>query len=308
MTYALRLDISERTLRNWKRYAMDGTFPKTGRPSMKEEERNVLKLEMKKEWINQGKPGWRNIKASKGNFPTRLIQESLSEFKFNDRRSNNYYKKELSSSLEVLHKDIIWSQDTTFNKGGEVAIEVIKDRGSLKFVSATPISTPSAEVVRKVFISGSEIRGYPLVLMTDNGSGYKSREFKKYLDDNQIIHLRSLPRCPQHNGAVERAIRELKYVINACDMTLELSVETLNCRRKNASKNYLTSDEYEKNDTLIISKERRSKIYCSYQKKILILEKDVPNRRKRKLIERKYVFDLLEKEGLVKQRVGSLKL
>ena len=45
-----------------------------------------------------------------------------------------------------------------------------------------------------------------------------------------------------------------------------------------------------------------------YQKKMLRLEKEEPSVRKRKLKERKFVFDMLEEEGLIKQSIGSLKL
>ncbi|MBD65094.1 MAG: hypothetical protein CME62_07805 [Halobacteriovoraceae bacterium] len=304
---AKRLDISERTLRNWKKYAMEGSFPKTGRPKLSKEKSLEFKSLIEKEWIAQGKPGWRCIKASLKTVPTRLIQTTLSELKMKDRRLKNFAKKYQSQSIEVLHRNIIWSQDTTFKKGRK-AIEVIKDRGTLKYVCAEQIKSPDSFNVKKILTKSCELNYAPLVLMTDNGSGYKSGEFRNYLHEHSIIHLESLPRCPEHNGAVERAIKELKYVLRETSNDLESAVNVLNTKRRYGSKGYLTSQEIEANDTIELSTDRRRKLYDEYQKKLLKLKADVPNLRKQKLMKRKIVFELLEREGLIKIKTGSLKL
>jgi hypothetical protein len=48
------------------------------------------------------------------------------------------------------------------------------------------------------------------VLSTDNGANYAGAEVQHYLERNQIIHLRNVPRTPQHNAWVERGHREIK--------------------------------------------------------------------------------------------------
>ena len=71
----MSLDVSERTLRNWKRFSKDGEFPKIGRPKLTSDKRTLFKSKIKEEWILQGKPGWRCVKYTLKNYPTRLIQE-----------------------------------------------------------------------------------------------------------------------------------------------------------------------------------------------------------------------------------------
>ncbi len=44
---------------------------------------------------------------------------------------------------------------------------------------------------------------------TDNGSDYFTNEFQNYFKENGIIHLRSVPYCPQSNGKAERLNRIL---------------------------------------------------------------------------------------------------
>jgi transposase InsO family protein len=46
-------------------------------------------------------------------------------------------------------------------------------------------------------------------LMTDNGNGYRSRDFARALRDHRVRHLRTRPYTPRTNGKAERFIRTL---------------------------------------------------------------------------------------------------
>ena len=48
------------------------------------------------------------------------------------------------------------------------------------------------------------IHGLPFSISSDNGPQFKSSEFKNYLENNGIVHLKKTPRWPQANGEVER--------------------------------------------------------------------------------------------------------
>ena len=50
----------------------------------------------------------------------------------------------------------------------------------------------------------------PLVLVTDNGSVYASKDVRLYLDAHQVVHLFNRPHTPQHNPWGERANGVLK--------------------------------------------------------------------------------------------------
>lgn len=304
---AKRLEISPRSLRNWKKFAMEGEFPKEGRPTLDQKSKEEIKSKVTEEWNSQGRPGWRAIKAALPSLPTREIQSCLRDLNANYR--SKYFKKIKRSSarLEVEKANAIWAQDTTFTEGKKGAIEVIKDRGSLLFVCAERVTGPDSNSLVKVLKKAVKKKGLPLVLMTDNGSGYKSKTFENYLRENKVVHLKSLPRCPQHNGSVERGIREFKKVLKQTD-DLNDTLSILNTKRRRGSKNYQTSEELMSCGKIKITREQRNNFYESYTKNLLRLNENIPSLRERKLAERKMVFDLLEKRGLVKQRKGSLKL
>ena len=50
-------------------------------------------------------------------------------------------------------------------------------------------------------------------LLSDNGSGYISKDLKEYLNDKDILHIRGKPNHPQTQGKIERYHRSMKNVI-----------------------------------------------------------------------------------------------
>jgi len=68
----------------------------------------------------------------------------------------------------------------------------------------------AAQVIRLMRRIEGERAGLPLVLVTDNGSAYCSAEVEAWLARRRVLHLRSLPRTPQHNPWAEHGVGELK--------------------------------------------------------------------------------------------------
>ena len=50
-------------------------------------------------------------------------------------------------------------------------------------------------------------------LLTDNGSCYISKEFKKFIEDEDLGHVRGAPYHPQTQGKIERYHRTMKNVV-----------------------------------------------------------------------------------------------
>ena len=50
-------------------------------------------------------------------------------------------------------------------------------------------------------------------LLTDNGSCYISKEFKKFIEDEDLGHVQGAPYHPQTQGKIERYHRTMKNVV-----------------------------------------------------------------------------------------------
>ena len=196
---ALALGVSERTLRNWRDKALKDV-PKMGRPShasnVLQESKTLVFEQMKL----HGCPGWRPIAESlKGKVSVRLVQKFVAEYKFAERN-----KPRSIVRTKVVGKNIIWSMDGAFTKeDGKIENQVIKDRGTKCWVgSGSKAKASDAQNVIETLKKSFNLNGIPLVLSTDNGAAYTNKEVRSFLNDLKVVHLRSLPRTPQHNGAV----------------------------------------------------------------------------------------------------------
>lgn len=83
-----------------------------------------------------------------------------------------------------------------------------------KYVWAKPCkTTKSIEVIEKL----NEIFGmfgYPTRIISDSGSAFTSKSFKKFCIENQIKHVKNAIASPRSNGQVERFNRTLIEAIN----------------------------------------------------------------------------------------------
>ena len=70
----------------------------------------------------------------------------------------------------------------------------------------TSTSSATIELLRRSFAS----LGLPEVLVSDNGTAFKSSEFSEFLKKNGIRHLLTPPYHPALNGLVERSVQTFK--------------------------------------------------------------------------------------------------
>ncbi len=318
-TTAKQLKVSERTLRTWKKCAKEGTFKKVGRPKkFKLEEKLRMLKKVLKEYELQGRPGWRPVAfALKGQVPTRFVQEALSKIKLKERRQmlNRKYKR--MSSVKVNYANVIWTQDGThlgrYGYSKEVQAQVIKDRCTLKMksIKVGPAAT-SEDVIDQ--LKNNCANELPLVWMTDNGSCYTSKEVMHFLDEMKVIHLKNFPRTPEHNGACERAIRELKTVSrlgkgsfllneNEAELRIKKAADTLDNFRRHGSLGFMTSKEREKRSIKSDLGLMRDELYNRYKTELKKIEMCVHGKRKRHA-EREMIFCLLEEYGLITRATG----
>ena len=79
-----------------------------------------------------------------------------------------------------------------------------------KWMEVYPTSSTSAtatiELLRRAFAT----HGLPDMLVSDNGTGFASKEFGNFMAKNGILHVKAAPRHPSSNGLVERSVRTFK--------------------------------------------------------------------------------------------------
>lgn len=313
------LGVHERTLRNWRRRASGGTSRPIGRPRHGVETHRRAFFAVGRELIRQGYPGWRKISAALGpGIPTGLVQEYVGRFKALKRRRYERRRKRTRVSTEVLATNAVWSQDATHlgrAPEGQAQGEVLKDRGSIRTIGAQ-VGPPSggAEVV-KILEMAKEARGLPLVLSTDNGSQYRNEELAGYLEREQVIHLYSLPRTPQHNGAAEIQIRGLKELaglgkgvklesLQEAAVKLEKAAACIDETRPVLSRNLKTARELD--DTMPrVGLEIRESFFTRCQARMRRAVASTSTWRAARLAEREAVFFTLEEFGLVRRTQGG---
>ena len=58
--------------------------------------------------------------------------------------------------------------------------------------------------------------GIPTEVVSDNGSQYKAKQFKKFAKDWDFHHDPSSPRYPQSNGQAESSVKTVKLMMKKC--------------------------------------------------------------------------------------------
>ena len=84
-----------------------------------------------------------------------------------------------------------------------------------KWPEVYPMSTTTAEktieVLRHIFAS----HGLPMQVVTDNGPQFTAEEFARFLRNNGVKHIRTIPYHPASNGLAERFVQSFKQALQA---------------------------------------------------------------------------------------------
>jgi len=293
---ASALGVSERTLRNWRRWGQSES-KKQGRPGRTEEERKLARLKVFELMKVHASPGWRPIAAElKGIVSVRLVQEYVAEYKRLHKP-----KKTVTQKIEVTKKNIIWSIDGAFTREHKkIENQVIKDRGSKAWVGYKKAASCSRDVIVMLEESSCTV-GLPLVLSSDNGSAYKSKELAQFMRERKIVHLMSLPRTPQHNGAVEVGIKELREIMAAKGSGLDEAIDCANLRLRLYGKNWSVANEVYQNAVVPYTDNERDDFYESCARRLSDLSREPLSFRERRMKEREVILDELKVRGYIKR-------
>lgn len=267
-----------------------------GRPSHSQEILEEAKKLVFKEMKKLGTPGWRPIAAIlKGQVSVRLVQRYVREYKFIQRQ------KRVPKRMEVIGKNVIWTMDGAItNEDGKIENQVIKDRGTRCWVGhKRTLKASKAQDVVDALKESFKKNGKPLVLSTDNGAANTNKVVSLFLRKNKIIHLKSLPRTPQHNGSVEVGIKELREIMGNGQIILKEAMDVANARPRKYGRNWLIPLCVFENEDVPYNKNERDLFFKSCDEKLSNLKIKSMGFREKRMKERDLVFEELAKRGFV---------
>jgi transposase InsO family protein len=307
------LKVSPKTLNNWKR---GSCRRKGGRPRYTTQQRSEALKAVAKELRRQGYPGEKAVENALPHVPLRLIREYVSLIKARRRMRMAARARSVRKSVRVKATGVILAQDGAHlgrSKKGPVDAQIIKDRASLKIIKAT-VGPPTEEHVLSTLQMCKEEGRLPLVWSTDNGSAYVTPAVAEYLEREKIIHLRNLPRTPQHNASVERAVRELKEASalgkgarvseeEAC-VALKRAVNTVNSSRYRMG-GWDTASVLDESLPTAYNLLNRDLFYADCKQAMCEARLTAVNVRAERMAKRDAIYATLEKYGLVEMTTGG---
>jgi len=318
-----RLDVSPRTVQGW--VAHDPSERRPGRPAAGPRERWSALRAVARASREKGQSAGRLVieRALEPRQPRRLIVTSLARWKARWRREEREQLLAHRTSVQVLYRDVLWSQDGTHlgrTEDGAVHAQVSKEgasRGTLRAQARQGANT-GADVVSQLEAL-RVARGLPLILGLDNGPENIAAAVEAYLARHQVVALYNVPRTPQHNARAERGIGELKREsglgkgvrlasVGEAQQQLDMASERLTRRRLRACLGWCTAEQADRTLPCWYGVVDRGRFYaaaCSAIRQAVLGTKTLVQRRR---AERKAILDLAASVGLVRVTRGGVLL
>jgi len=298
-TIADALEVSERTLWNWKK-----SYGQRKRRGPKPAPRTVIeKIRIAREWKRQAKCGTRSVIKELPGVKVALVREVIRELKLRDRTRTRKRQESVRVSVTVKKVGVVVAMDGTMIRKGEDLI-VVRDRGSLG-VAATRCNGPLRSEHTLSELEKMKVLGQlPLVVCTDNGSPFCSKLVQDYMAANYVTHLRSLPHVSQHNPSAENANGEIKPLVHL-GVSEEKACRALNEGRKRRSLGYKTSAEIDKERRVTYTDEDRLNYYNKTKAAIEVAVLGTKVGRERRKAEREAILATLEGSGLITRTRGG---
>lgn len=290
---AQALNVSDRTLRSWQ--ASHGSIKKRGRKPASATLSEVKLIVA--QWKEQGEPGTRPVIQALPKLRVRLIRDVIGKFKAKRLKRANELRLRARIAIDTNEPGTVLAMDgATVQKGEDIV--VVRDRGSLRLtVVECGRSLCSADTLMMLQNMQQEGR-LPVVLCTDNGSPFCSNVVEDYLAQQQVIHLKSLPHVPQHNGSAECAVKEVKTLLKMGINLFDI-VDTLNERRKRRRLNWKTAAEFDSENFIPYTIEKRQQFYSAAKLAIKEAMLGTKNGYERRKAEREAILITMERFRLV---------
>ncbi|MFH0909902.1 MAG: transposase family protein [Planctomycetota bacterium] len=205
------LDLSTRTLEDWRGRARKGTLEAEPRGRPLKDSGRMLRNEVIS-FIETVGPGV-GVGRLEGVFPEVPRCEVASVLW---RYRGIYIRKNLLliHELEWTMPGAVWAMDHAKPpapiEGRYRAIFAVRDLASGEQILWHPVESEGAHEVVGMLDVRFEIDGAPLVMKDDNGSGFIAEETQGALSEHGVTQLLSPPRFPPYNGSIESGIGAMK--------------------------------------------------------------------------------------------------
>jgi putative transposase len=208
---ASRIGLVPRTARTWRaRWYADRLAPRArGRP-VERPDRDIRNVILSLFSLLGPDISEEQLCAEMPDVSRAEIRELKRRYRAVWRRGNVTYV----SALRWRWPGSVWAMDFTEPPlpvdGIFKRILVARDLPSSSQLEALPTPGEDADVACDLLRALIRRHGAPLVMKTDNGSAFRSKDFADLLKEHGILHLKSPPYTPRYNGAVETGIGTLK--------------------------------------------------------------------------------------------------
>ncbi len=313
-----------RTLGNWERQASERSAPRApGRPPIPRAERRAVLWRVARAVRRLGLVGWRVIVAELGAVSRRVVCEILAAMRARRERRRAEHEARVRMRTDVRSVGTMWCLDATHvgreRDGTAILAEVLLDATSRKVLAGqVGAASTQRDIIALLEDVARREGGLPLVLVKDNGSAYVGRDVEVWLAERGVLHLKSLPRTPQHNAKAERTIGLVKEageiggdaepITTRCDAVeaLQRGIDRLHARKR-AVLGWQTSLQRHASADRWYTHARRAEVVEDARRALEDALQDTVGRRARRRAERKAILETLVKHGLITITRGATK-
>ena len=230
-------------------------------------------------------------------FRERLVRNVVAELKRRKQKRADRIRQQTRTSVVVHMPGVLGVMDGMNVKKG-LEYVVYRDRGSLT-VDADKCDQfmNSADTLRALNYL-KEVGRLPLVLGTDNGSSLCAETVEDFCEENQVIHLKSLPRTPQHNGSAENAVREIKDLLKQ-EIPPEEACIVLNRHRRRRKLGWQTPAEVEMTVPKLCTSDERRQFFEATRAAIKVAVLGTKTAYEKRKAERNAIHETMERFSFI---------
>jgi putative transposase len=182
-----------------------------------EEKRSVISYALSHTELNHREMSYRMIDEDTAFMSPSSVYRILKENNLLIHRGKRVKPEQWNPHERLTAPDQVWQTDlmVLFYRGKDYYLLSYLDVYSRFVVYQKLLMSMTGDTIREITRQALiETKRKPLVIQSDNGSGYISSEFRSYLSKLEIEHRRIHPHCPNENAEIERFHRTVRELVD----------------------------------------------------------------------------------------------